>query len=262
MDKATRRELPSSVDASGRPKRKPARLSDLAGGLVEGFEGVRRLEDSDWQAPASLEWQEEQVDWAINPTVDDRDHSSGRARLILLLTALGVFALALLPRLYFLYFVTDPDILIPSWSNDTWHRWQIAYLSKEIGFSNGFLRLWDFKGLEYYWGVLHPLMLAGLFAITKSVDVMILRWLTLVTGVLNIVFFYLLGKRFWNWQVGLAAALFAALNPIVILNDPREWLSHWDSSFSWLGFTSSRGAQSWLAASWRSLPDLELRPGF
>jgi len=154
------------------------------------------------------------------PTVAKEDTSSEkRSDVVSGLVVLGVILLALLPRLYFMYVVTDSNLLIPSWSNDTWHRWQIAYLSKEIGFANG-LRLWDLKGMEYFWGVLHPVLTAALFGALGTVDVMVLRWLTLIAGVLNIVFLFLIGRRFWGVKVGIAVALLAALNPVVIFNDP------------------------------------------
>jgi hypothetical protein len=159
--------------------------------------------------------------WVPPPTVVKEVPERDVAGLVILTTAILLIAfIALLPRVFFLYRLTDTNVLIPSWSNDTWHRWQIAYLSKEIGFSHGFLRLWDLKGLEYYWGILHPLMLDALFALTGSVDVMIMRWLTIIAGVVNIVLIFLIGRRFWNTSVGVAAALLAIFNPIVIFNDP------------------------------------------
>jgi hypothetical protein len=136
------------------------------------------------------------------------------------LVALGFLAAALAVRWFFLYRLTDPTVLIPSWSNDTWHRWQIAFLSKEVGFSHGFLTLWDLKGMEYYWGILHPILVAALFALTGSIDVMILRWLTMIFGAVNIALLYLVGRKYWNAQVGIAAAILGALHPIVIFNDP------------------------------------------
>lgn len=164
---------------------------------------------------------EEDAGWVPPPTVAKQESGRDTTGVFMLGSAILLIALiAVLPRIYFLYQLTDTNVLFPSWSNDTWHRWQIAYLSKEIGFSHGFLRLWDLKGLEYYWGILHPLMLDGLFALTGSVDVMIMRWLTIVAGVVNIVFVFLLGRRFWNTSVGVAAALLTIFNPIVIFNDP------------------------------------------
>jgi len=94
-----------------------------------------------------LKWDEAEDDWAIEPTVD-ADRVAGRLNLRTVATAAGIFLLAALPRLFVIFFVTDPQNPGLGWYGDTFHHWQIAYLSKEIGFSQGFLRLWDFKGLE------------------------------------------------------------------------------------------------------------------
>ncbi|MGD2253233.1 MAG: hypothetical protein PVF70_10010 [Anaerolineales bacterium] len=156
----------------------------------------------------------------MQPTVTkEATKPQGRAVTIGLLAILGVVLLALIPRLYFLYVATDPDVMVPSWSNDTWHRWQIAYLSKDVGFSRGFLRLWDFKGMEYYWGILHPLVLTGIFSVTGSVDIMILRWLTIAAGVGVVLLLYMISRRHVGGEVAIAVALLAALNPIAIFND-------------------------------------------
>src|SRR3989344_6083818 len=68
-----------------------------------------------------------------------------------------VFILALVPRLLYIYVFSNPNF--PGWYTDVFHHWQIAYLSKEVGFHESFLRLWDFKGMEFFWGLLHPLIL-------------------------------------------------------------------------------------------------------
>jgi hypothetical protein len=229
MDEATRRSLlfgKEIPEQTGGPAR---RLSELADGMAAGLEGLRQLQEAGFEAPGELEYErgegdldyaEAEGDWSIEPTVEAEEQISSRARLRLLLICLGVFVVALLPRLYFLYVATDPDVMIPSWSNDTWHRWQIAYLTKEIGLRQDPARLWDLKGLEYFWGVVHPLISSALFSLTGSVDVMVLRWMTLAAGGLNIVFLYLLGRKHWGEAVGLGAAALGALNPIIIFNDP------------------------------------------
>jgi hypothetical protein len=232
MDKKTRKDLLGSVDEFGNPTWKPPTLEELPEELREQAP-VRTLQDiheSDEEesevspTDASIQDDEDRVDlagWFPRPS----QTSSGEQKSVWeivqgMLPLLAVLIIALLPRVIFMFLVSDPNELIPSWSNDTWHRWQIAYLSKEIGFSQDFLRLWDLKGMEYYWGVIHPFILAGLFAITGSVDIMILRWLTIIAGSLNIVFIYLLGKRFWNTKVAVAAVLLTAFNPLLIFNDP------------------------------------------
>ena len=136
-----------------------------------------------------------------------------------LAAAAGLFALALVPRLLVVFFVTDPQNPGLGWYGDVFHHWQIAYLSKEIGFSHGFLRLWDFKGLEFFWGLLHPLILVGLFTITGSVDIVIPRLLSAITASISLALLFFLLKRNFNPHVALAGTILAILNPIAVYND-------------------------------------------
>ncbi|KKQ95470.1 MAG: hypothetical protein A3C27_02500 [Candidatus Levybacteria bacterium RIFCSPHIGHO2_02_FULL_39_36] len=130
-----------------------------------------------------------------------------------------ILLLALIPRLYFLFFVSGTQNAGVGWYGDTYHHWQIAYFTKEIGFSHGFLRLWDLKGMEYFWGLAHPLTLSVLMMLTGINDIVLTRLLSLVTGSLSVLFLYLLGKKYWNRQAGVAAAVLGALNPVSIFND-------------------------------------------
>ncbi len=125
---------------------------------------------------------------------------------------------AALPRLYYLFRVSDPANPGDGMYGDVYHHWQIAYLTKEIGWSHG-LRLWDLKGLEYFWGILHPWLMAGVFSLTGSIDIVQDRLLSLAFGVLVVVLVYLLCRRYWGGGVALAAAAFAALAPTSIFND-------------------------------------------
>ncbi|MGH9427915.1 MAG: hypothetical protein ACRD2L_16645, partial [Terriglobia bacterium] len=70
-----------------------------------------------------------------------------------------------------------------------------------------------------FWGLLHPLLLAGLFSITGSVDILIPRLLSLVSGSLVILMLFYLARRYFNLQVALAAAIFASLSPVGLLGD-------------------------------------------
>lgn len=129
-----------------------------------------------------------------------------------------VFLIALLPRLYFLL-THDPQNPGYNWYGDVYHHWQIAYLSKTVGFSKGFLRLWDLKGMEYFWGLLHPLASIFLFTITGSVDIILIRLLSVVPGALVIAFLFLLIKRDFNPSVAWASALFLAFFPVSLFSD-------------------------------------------
>lgn len=129
------------------------------------------------------------------------------------------FVIALLPRLYFLFFVSTPDNPGAGWFGDAYHHWQIAYLTKEIGLHEGFLRLWDLKGMEFFWGLLHPVMTMIAFLVTGSISVAVERAMTGVMGSISVSLIYLLCKKYWNTKVAISAALLAALNPIGVFND-------------------------------------------
>ncbi len=144
-----------------------------------------------------------------------------KKRLVLgdILPPLLFFSLALAVRLFFLFKVEDPQNSHPGWYEDAYHHWQIAYLSLKVGFHQGFLRLWDLKGMEYFWGLLHPLILAALMAIFNTPNIILARLLSLTCGTLSIVLVWVLVKRYFGKQAGAAAALLAALNPIAIYSD-------------------------------------------
>jgi hypothetical protein len=86
----------------------------------------------------------------------------------------AVAAVAALPRLLYLFVFSDPENSGLGAYNDVWHHWQIAYLTKEIRLSApGGPRLWDLKGLDYFWGVLHPLLMVAVFDATGSIDIVL-----------------------------------------------------------------------------------------
>ncbi len=208
MDKETQRWLMSNVDAHGKPKWKPATLDDLSEEEIEGIpdEFIHQFLEDTWH-----------VEPTTKPTEDVQVDT--RSRTINIALALGIFLLALLPRLYVLFFVTDPQNPGMGWYGDTFHHWQIAYLSDEIGFSEGFLRLWDFKGMEYFWGLLHPLTLIFFFNITGSVDILIPRLVSIFGGSASLVILFFLLRRHFNSHVALAGLLWAMFNPVAIFSD-------------------------------------------
>src|SRR6266849_2380105 len=126
----------------------------------------------------------------------------------------AVWAVAVLPRLFALFFLTDPQNPGDGWHGDVYHHWQIAYLTKEIGLwdPNG-PRLWDLKGLDYFWGLIHPALLVALFFVTGSVDVVIARLDGVFFGSLVVVLVFSLCRSYWGLGVAVAAGLFAALLP-------------------------------------------------
>lgn len=124
---------------------------------------------------------------------------------------------ALVPRLIYLFVFSDPENAGNGFT-DAYHHWQIAYLTKEIGLSHG-PRLWDMRGVEYFWGPLHPVLMDLLFFATGSSDILIARLLSLTAGSLAVVLIFLLCHRYWGMGVAVAAAAFAAFSPASAFND-------------------------------------------
>ena len=129
----------------------------------------------------------------------------------------GIAAVAALPRLVYLFFFSDPQNAGDPFT-DAYHHWQIAYLTKEIGLSHG-PRLWDMRGWEYFWGLLHPLLVNVLFFATGSTDILVMRLLSLAFGSLAVVLIFALCFRYWGLPVAILAGGFAALSPAAIFND-------------------------------------------
>lgn len=129
---------------------------------------------------------------------------------------LFVFLLALSVRLVFLLFFTEMDK--PS-VGDVWHHWQIAYLTKTIGFKQGFLQLWGFRGMEYYWGLLHPLVLIVAFTISRSVSIVVPQIVSTLFGAGVITLVFLIVARHFNKKTAFVSALFLSLMPITVFHD-------------------------------------------
>lgn len=139
--------------------------------------------------------------------------------------AAAVAAVAAIPRLLYLFVFTDPENPGLGAYNDVWHHWQIAYLTKEIGLSApGGPRLWDLKGLDYFWGVLHPLLMVAVFDLTGSIDIVLNRLVSLVFGVAVVVLLFHICRRYWGLQAAIGAALVASLLPTSVMNDASGML--------------------------------------
>lgn len=137
----------------------------------------------------------------------------------------AVAAVAAIPRLLYLFVFTDPENPGLGAYNDVWHHWQIAYLTKQIGLqAPGGPRLWDLKGLDYFWGVLHPLLMVAIFDVTGSIDIVLNRLVSLVFGVAVVVLVFDICRRYWGRQAALGAALVASLLPTSIMNDASGML--------------------------------------
>ena len=158
---------------------------------------------------------------------------------------------AAVPRLLYLFVFSNPENPGLGVYDDVWHHWQIAYLTKEVGLGapDG-PRLWDLKGLDYFWGILHPLLMVLVFAITGSTDIVLLRLVSTAFGVLGVVLIFDICRRLWNAQVALAAAALVALLPTSVMNDASGMLEPMAVALCLLGiwaWLSRRGFWSGVA---------------
>lgn len=143
---------------------------------------------------------------------------------------------AAVPRLLYLFVFTDPENPGLGAYNDVWHHWQIAYLTKEIGLSApGGPRLWDLKGLDYFWGVLHPLLMVAIFDLTGSIDIVLTRLVSLAFGVAVVVLLFHICRRFWGTQVAIGVAIVVSLMPTSVMNDASGMLEPLGVAFCLLG---------------------------
>ncbi len=149
---------------------------------------------------------------------------------------IGFFLLlGLLYRLVVIFFITGTENAGVGWYGDTYHHWQIAYLTKTTGFSHGFLRLWDLKGMEYFWGLLHPLLMNFLFLITGSTNIILSRMLSTGFGLASVYMLFLLGMRYFGRRVAYAIAFFSAFFSIAVFNDASGMLEPIGLFFMLLG---------------------------
>ena len=142
-----------------------------------------------------------------------------KARTWMWIFSVSFFLIALIVRFWFLFKVSTPDNPGAGWFGDAYHHWQIAYLTKEFGLGQGFLRLWDLKGMEFFWGLLHPLLTIIAFTITGSTSIAVERGMTAVFGSISVAIVFLVVSKYWNKQAAFGASLLAALNPVGIFND-------------------------------------------
>lgn len=130
-----------------------------------------------------------------------------------------LLVLALFYRLAFIFGVSGPENAGVGWYGDTYHHWQIAYLTLTQGFDHGFLRLWDLKGMEFFWGPLHPLLSILVFKITGSIDIVLMRFLSMFFGMGTLLLAYLLTKKYWGKSTAFAFLIFGSFFPVAVFND-------------------------------------------
>jgi hypothetical protein len=108
--------------------------------------------------------------------------------------------------------------LIPvDWNWDSYHHWQISYLSLKIGFSEG--RLWDLNGCEYIWGMVPHLVEAALMGLLNTSSITSYRILNTMLGSLNAALVCSIGNRFYSERTGVYAGLLAAFFPVAVVFD-------------------------------------------
>jgi len=131
---------------------------------------------------------------------------TNRLYTFLFFTAIGV-----IPRLI-------AWVLLPlDWNSDSYHHWQIAYLTLKIGLKQG--RMWDLNGSEYYWGMVPHLVQAFLLWILHTASIAPYRALNVLLGGVNAYLVYLIGRNNIYWEVGLYAGLLFALYPVAVVFD-------------------------------------------
>lgn len=164
--------------------------------------------------------------WRLLADEDDAERELGRGRpeadgrvpALDWRWAVGIVAAAALPRLLFIFLVGQPENAGDGMYDDVYHHWQIAYLTQQIGLGHG-PRLWDLKGMEYFWGILHPLLMAAVFTVTGSVSIVLSRLVSTAFGCAVVLLVFLLCRRHWGLLVAIPAAAFAAFAPTSVFND-------------------------------------------
>ena len=121
-----------------------------------------------------------------------------------------VFTVALAARLIALHFFpTD-------WNWDSYHHWQISFLSLKVGFSQG--RLWDLNGCEYYWGMVPHLVQSGILWALNTTSIQPYRVFNVLFGSINAVLVYINGRE-RSESIGYQSGLLYSLFPFAILFD-------------------------------------------
>ena len=122
-----------------------------------------------------------------------------------------IFSVALVARIL-VYALLPLD-----WNWDSYHHWQISYLTLNIGLGQG--RMWDLNGSEYYWGVIPHLVQAFLLWLFSTASMTPFRIFNMILGSFNAYLVFLVGKNYSNIKVGTFAGMLFAVFPIAVVYD-------------------------------------------
>jgi hypothetical protein len=152
-------------------------------------------------------------------------------------TYLMIFVAALAARLLvWLYIPLD-------WNWDSYHHWQISYLSLRIGF--GRERLWDLNGCEYFWSIVPHLVQSALMGVLGTSSMLPYRVFNTVLGGLNSVLVYRIGERFYSRRTGLVSGLLFAVFPVAAVFDAVAMQDTLALSFLLVSLSIIRGRPFW-----------------
>ncbi len=122
-----------------------------------------------------------------------------------------LFFFAIIPRIIVWY------CLPLDWNSDSYHHWQISYLSLRIGFLKW--RMWDLNGCELYWGLIPHLVQSALLFTFSTTSILPYRALNVLLGGINSCLVYLIGSDNFGRGVGLYSGLFLAFYPVAAVFD-------------------------------------------
>ena len=128
-----------------------------------------------------------------------------------LYTLLFFMAASLIPRLF------AWSQLPLDWNTDSYHHWQISYLSLKIGFPR--FRMWDINGCECYWGIVPHLVQALLLGVLSTPSILPYRVLNVLLAGVNTYLVYVIGRDNFGWEVGFSAGLLFAVYPVGVVFD-------------------------------------------
>jgi len=103
------------------------------------------------------------------------------------------------------------------WNWDSYHHWQISYLTLKIGLNQG--RMWDLNGCEYYWGVVPHVVQASLLWAIDTASIVPYRLFNVLVGGVNAYLVYLIGRENARREAGFYAGILYALFPIAVVFD-------------------------------------------